>query len=75
MRPTFAQRARKALVAGFFGGLSAVGTSFVFTGAPTKDQIGQMIGAFIVGSAVTGFATFRAKPNAADTKAISAANK
>jgi uncharacterized membrane protein YjjB (DUF3815 family) len=57
-------RIRKAIVAGIWGGLTAVGTSFVFTGAPTRDQIGQMLGAFIVGAAATGFATWKAKPNA-----------
>jgi hypothetical protein len=57
-------RIRKALVAGFWGGLSAVGAAFVYTGAPTRDQVGQMLGVFIVGAAVTGFATWKAKPNA-----------
>lgn len=57
-------RIRKAITAGIWGGLSAVGASFVFTGAPTKDQISQMIGAFIVGAAATGYATYRTKPNA-----------
>lgn len=58
------KRINKALVAGFWGGVTAVGTSFVFTGAPTRDQVGQMIGAFVVGAAATGFATWKAKPNA-----------
>jgi len=57
-------RIRKALVAGFWGGLTAVGTTFVFTGAPTREQVSKMIGAFIAGAAVTGFATWKAKPNA-----------
>lgn len=55
---------RKAIVAGLCGGASAVGASFVYTGAPTREQVGQMIGVFIVGAAVTGYATYRAKPNA-----------
>jgi uncharacterized membrane protein YjjB (DUF3815 family) len=57
-------RIRKALVAGFWGGLSAVGASFVFTGAPTRDQVGKMVGAFVAGALATGYATFWAKANA-----------
>lgn len=57
-------RIRKALVAGFWGGLSAVGAGFVFTGAPTKDQVGQLLGLFVSGAVITGFATWKAKPNA-----------
>jgi hypothetical protein len=58
------RRINKALTAAFWGGVSAVGTSFAFTGMPTRDQVGEMVGAFIVGAAVTGFATWKAKPNA-----------
>jgi hypothetical protein len=54
-------RIRKALVAGFWGGATAVGTTFVFTGAPTKDQVSKMLGAFVAGAVVTGYATFQAK--------------
>lgn len=57
-------RIRKALAAAFWGGLTAVGTSFVFTGAPTRDQVGKMIGAFIAGAVVTGLGTWKAKANA-----------
>lgn len=59
------KRVRKAMTAAFWGGLSAVGASFVFTGAPTRDQVSKMIGAFIVGAAATGYATWQTKPNAA----------
>lgn len=58
------KRINKALTAGFWGGVSAVGASFVFTGAPTRDQVSKMVGAFIVGAAATGYATWQAKPNA-----------
>lgn len=58
-----AKRINKALVAGFWGGVSSVGASFVFTGAPTRDQVSAIIGAFVVGAAVTGYATWKAKPN------------
>lgn len=57
-------RVRKALTAAFWGGLSAVGAAFVYTGAPTRDQVGQMIGVFIAAAVVTGLATYNAKPNA-----------
>ena len=63
MNPTFAQRCRKSIVAGFGGGLSAAGSAFVFTGAPTRDQVSKLIGAFIVGFGVTAWATWRV-PNA-----------
>lgn len=58
-----AKRIRKSIVAGFGGGLSAVGSAFVFTGAPTRDQVQSMVGAFIVGFGVTAWATWRI-PNA-----------
>lgn len=57
-------RVRKAVVAGFWGGLSAAGAGFVFTGAPTKDQVAQLFGLFLSGAVVTGFATWKTKPNA-----------
>lgn len=59
-----AKRIRKALVGGFWGGVSAVGAGVTFTGAPTKDQVGQLIGTFLVGAAVTGFSVWKTKPNA-----------
>ena len=59
-----AKRIRKAIVGGFWGGVSAVGAGFTFTGAPTRDQIGQLLGTFIVAAAVTGFAVWKSKPNA-----------
>ena len=55
---------RKAIVAGLWGGLSAVAGTVAITGAPTKDDASKALGAFIVGAAVTGYATYRAKPNA-----------
>ena len=61
MKNSLASRARKAIVAGFGGGLSAVGTSLVFTGAPTRDDVSKALGAFIVGFGVTAWATFRIK--------------
>lgn len=59
------KRAKKAIVAGFGAGLTAVGTTVVFTGLPTRDDVGKALGAFIVGFGVTAWATFRAK-NAPD---------
>ena len=35
-----------------------------FAGAPTKDDVSKALGAFIIGAAVTGYATYQAKPNA-----------
>jgi hypothetical protein len=58
------KRIRKAIVAGLWGGLSAVGAGFVFTGAPTKEQVGQLAGLFVSGAVITGLATWKAKPNA-----------
>lgn len=63
-----AKRVRKAIVAGFGGGLSAVGASFVFTGAPTRDQVTKMVGTFIVGFGVTALATWKVKNAPALTK-------
>jgi hypothetical protein len=57
-------RIRKAITAGVWGGLSAAASTIVITGAPTKDDVSKALGAFIVGAAVTGYATYRAKPNA-----------
>jgi hypothetical protein len=62
------KRIRKSIVAGLGGGLTAIGTSFVFTGAPTRDQVSKMIGSFIVGFGVTAWATWRV-PNAKTTAA------
>ena len=60
-------RARKALVAGFWGGVSAAESGFVFTGAPTRDQVGALFGLFVGGAVLTFSATYRAKPNAASS--------
>lgn len=63
-KPTFRQRFNKAITAAFWGGVAAVGTGFTFTGAPTKDQVGKLIGLFIAGAFLAGFPTAAAKKNA-----------
>lgn len=57
-------KVRKAIAGGISAGLAAIGTGFVFTGAPTTGQIGTLIGLF-VGGFFVGFVTvYNAKPNA-----------
>lgn len=58
------KRVRKAIAGGLTGGIAAVGSAFVFTGAPTKAQVTQMIGAFIVGFAGGFYAVFKTPANA-----------
>jgi uncharacterized membrane protein YjjB (DUF3815 family) len=64
MKSTFAQRTRKAIAGGFSTGIGAVLSGFVFTGAPTKDQVGALIGAFIVGFVGGFYTVWKTKPNA-----------
>lgn len=52
-------RVRKAIVGGFAAGVAAVGSSFTFTGAPTKDQAIQIVGTFLVSAAIGGYAVWR----------------
>lgn len=63
-KSTFAQRTRKAIAGGISTGVGSALTGFVFTGAPTRDQVGKLLGAFIVGFAGGFYAVWRTKPNA-----------
>jgi hypothetical protein len=54
-------KVRKALAGGFSAGVAAVATGFTFTGAPTTDQVGQLLGLF-VGGFFVGFVTVYAAP-------------
>ncbi len=65
-------RVRKAIVAGFGGGLSAVFGTLVISGLPTKDDVGKALGVFIVGFAVTAYATFKV-PNKVTPADVNAA--
>lgn len=55
------KRVSKAIAGGFAAGVAAIGTGFVFTGAPTKGQVGTLIGTF-VGGFFVGFVTTWAAP-------------
>jgi fucose permease len=63
---SFGKRARKSIVAGLGAGLTAVGSTFVFTGAPTKDDVSKALGVFIVGFGVTAWATFKTRNAGSD---------
>lgn len=56
-------RVRKAVAGGFAGGISSALTGFVFTGAPTKDQVAKLLGMFLVGFAGGSYAVWQTKPN------------
>lgn len=58
------KRIRKAVGGGFGAGLAALGAGFTFTGAPTKEQVGQLIGTFIGGFFVGFVTTYSAPANA-----------
>lgn len=60
------KRVRKSLIAGLGAGLTAVGSTIVLTGAPTKDDVSKAIGVFIVGFGVTALATFRVRNAGSD---------
>jgi len=53
------KRISKALVAGLFGGLSAVAGTLTFTGAPTQDEISKAIGVFVVSAVVAAWAVYK----------------
>lgn len=57
-------RIRKAVVGGLAAGISAVASSFVYTGAPTKDDVAKMLGTFIVAAVVGGYAVYQTPKNA-----------
>jgi hypothetical protein len=56
-------KVRKAIAGGISGGLAAVGTGFAFTGAPTKEQIGNLVGLFAGGFFLGFVAVYMAKAN------------
>ena len=58
------KRFRKAIAGGWAGGVAAVSAGFVFTGLPTRDQIGQLIGVFIVGFVLGAVGVAAAPANA-----------
>lgn len=47
-------KVRKALAGGLSAGIAAVGAGFVFTGAPTTEQVGTLLGTFL-GAFFVGF--------------------
>jgi hypothetical protein len=55
---------KKAVHGAIWAGLAAAGSGFVFTGAPTKEQVGQLIGTFIAGAFVGFLGVYRAPANA-----------
>jgi hypothetical protein len=65
-KDSLGKRARKAIVAGFGAGATAVLSTVVFTGAPTRDDVSKAIGVFIVGFGVTALATFKARNSGSD---------
>lgn len=64
VKSTFAQRTRKAIAGGISAGIAAAASGFVFTGAPTRDQVAKLVGSFIVGFAGGFYIVWKTKPNA-----------
>jgi hypothetical protein len=58
------KRVRKAVAGALGAGVAAVISGFTFTGAPTKDQVGQLIGTFVAGAFVGFVTVWSAPPNA-----------
>lgn len=61
-----AKRIRKALVGGFWAGVSAVGSGLVLTGAPTRDQLSKMLATFIVAFAGGVYAVWKVRNAGSD---------
>lgn len=52
-------KVRKAVIAGLGAGLAAGFGVLLESGAPTREQVGKALGAFVVAAAGVGWATYR----------------
>lgn len=66
MKDSFGRKIRKAIVAGAGAGVSAVATTIVLVGAPTKDDVSKALGVFIVAFVGTAWATFQVRNAGSD---------
>ncbi len=60
-----ASKVRKAIAGGIYTGIAAIGTGFVYTGAPTQAQVGQLIGLFAGGFFLGFLGVYNAPANSA----------
>lgn len=58
-------RVRKAIAGGITGGVAAIGAGFTFTGAPTQEQVGQLLGLFAGGFFLGFMGVYNAPANSA----------